>query len=222
MHPSSRQKLSCLTSQSHSRCCSWLIAMLSKNVSKKKSCNVCRAILATGREYCQVCSPHGFSYWVSSKRTGDKLFWVMVVKICFLGSSYFVKTAITDWIENPTVTTIDTGNNPVTNLDHPALTICKANGIYDVGEYLRAVFNNFQFACESSLESESCKATKTLRRHYSSYLEVVEDIDTRLVGAFSFFVILFENIVLFAFNSRLVSLGSSINFGSLAKTIISK
>ena len=159
--------------------------MPSKSMTRGGRCNLCRDILATGKEYCEVCSPPGFSYWVNSERKGDKLFWVLVVFMCLLGSGYFVKTAITDWIENPTVTTIDSNNNPVTNLDHPALTICKANGIYDVGEYLHAVFNNLKFACNSSLESESCEATKTLRRHYSSYLDLEEN-SLKQMGGTSF------------------------------------
>ena len=101
----------------------------------------------TAREYCEVCTPHGFSYWVSSKRAVDKVFWVGVVLACFIVSGYFVKTATEDWRENPTQTTINALGIPIKSLDHPAITICKPNGIYDVGEYLRAEFNNFQFSC---------------------------------------------------------------------------
>ena len=57
---------------------------------------------STAKEYCENCTPHGFSYWVSSARTVDRLFWVTVVLLCFAGSSYFVKTAIDDWRDNPT------------------------------------------------------------------------------------------------------------------------
>ena len=149
--------------------------MMKMKMKREKNCSLCKSILATGKLYCQVCTPHGFSYWVNTERGGDKLFWVGIVIICFMGSSYLVKTAIKEWSQNPMVTTINTRRNPVTSLVHPAVTICKANGIYDVGEYLRAVFDNFQLACESSLESESCKATKTLRRHYSSYFNVEQD-----------------------------------------------
>ena len=140
--------------------------------TKHESCNMCERIIATGKEYCEVCSPHGFSYWVNAKRTGDKIFWLIVVLICFAGSCGFVKIAVEDWIENPTITTINTLYHPITKLNHPAITICKPNGIYDAGEYIRAVFNNFQYSCESDLKSESCQATMELRRHYAGYSEL--------------------------------------------------
>ena len=136
---------------------------------RTKGSGVGQSFLATARQYCEVCTPHGFSYLVSSKRTGEKLFWICVVLVCFTGSSFFIKTAIEDWYDNPTQTTINALGIPITSLDHPAITICKPNGIYDVGEYLRAVFNNFQFSCKSDKESESCQAVNLLRSHYTAY-----------------------------------------------------
>ena len=134
------------------------------------------ALTSTGKEYCESCTPHGFSYWVSSKRTVDKLFWISVVFFCFAGSSYFVKTAIDDWKDNPIQTTVNALGIPITNLNHPAITICKPNGIYDVGEYLRAVFDNFQFACKSDKASKSCQATHLLRDHHLSYSNMPQEI----------------------------------------------
>ena len=134
-----------------------------------KGPGVGQSLLDTARHYCEVCTPHGFSYWASSKRTGERLFWICVVLFCFTGSSFFIKTAIEDWYDNPTQTTINALGIPITTLDHPALTICKTNGIYDVGEYLRAVFNNFKFTCKSEKDSESCHATDLLRSHYTAY-----------------------------------------------------
>ena len=136
---------------------------------RTKGSGVGQSFLSTARQYCEVCTPHGFSYWVSSKRTGEKLFWICVVIVCIIGESYFIKTAIEDWNNNPTQTTINALGIPITSLDHPAITICKPNGIYDVGEYLRAVFNNFQFTCKSEKDSESCKAVNLLRSHYTAY-----------------------------------------------------
>ena len=128
-----------------------------------------QSFLGTVRQYCKVCTPHGFSYWVSSKRTGERLFWICVVLVCFTGSSFFIKTAIEDWNENPTQTNINALGIPITSVEHPAITICKPNGIYDVGEYLRAVFNNFKFTCKGDKDSESCQGVNLLRSHYASY-----------------------------------------------------
>ena len=135
-----------------------------------------RALRTTAREYCENCSPHGFSYWVSSVRTVDRLFWVSVVVLCFAGSSFFVKTAIDDWRDNPIQTTVNALGIPIATLNHPAVTICKPNGIYDVGEYLRAVFDNFQFSCQSDTDSDSCQAANLLRDHYSTYSNLTEGV----------------------------------------------
>ena len=137
--------------------------------------NVASSLTSTAREYCEVCTLHGFSYWVTSQRTVYKLFWVGVVLVFFVISGYFVKTATEDWRDNPTQTTINALGIPIKTLDHPAITICKANGIYDIGDYLRAKFNNFQFSCGYSNESESCHMANLLRYHYSSYSELIRD-----------------------------------------------
>ena len=139
--------------------------------------NVANALKSTGKEYCENCSPPGFSYWVKPASTVDKFFWVMVVFLCFACSSLFVKTAIDDWRENPTQTTVTALGIPIATLDHPAVTICKPNGIFDVGEYLRAVFDNFQFSCKSGNGTESCRGDMLLRDHYSTYSSLVDELE---------------------------------------------
>ena len=44
---------------------------------------------------------------------------------------------------------------PVTELPYPAITICKKNGLYDPGEYLRAVFNKFEYAYRAEEQGSS-------------------------------------------------------------------
>ena len=57
---------------------------------------------------------------------------------------------------------------PVTELNYPAITICKENGFYDPGEYVRAIFNNFQYTYEDG--DGSCETTALLRQHYKQYI----------------------------------------------------
>ena len=136
---------------------------------ERKRDNVARALTSTIREYCEVCTPHGFSYLVSSSKRAEKYFWLGVVLVCFVSSSYFIKTAVEDWNDNPIQTTINALGIPITQLDHPAITICKPYGIYDIGEYLRAVFNNFQFSCKSDKNYGGCQPENLLRSHYTEY-----------------------------------------------------
>ena len=57
----------------------------------------------------------------------------------------------------------------VTELPYPAITICKKKGLYDPGEYLRAVFNQFQYAYRK-YDKGSCNDTALLRSHYRNFV----------------------------------------------------
>jgi hypothetical protein len=140
-------------------------------MARKKKPSI-HPLLATGREYCEKSSPHGFNYWVTCTKINDRIFWVITVMIGVACSTYFCKTAINDWIKSPTQTTINALGIPISQMRHPAITVCKENSVYDVGEYIRAVFNNFQFACNDSISSQSCQPTTMLRNHYSKYSKV--------------------------------------------------
>ena len=58
----------------------------------------------------------------------------------------------------------------VTELDYPSVTICKEKGLYDPGQYLRSIFNQFQFTCRDG--DGSCNKTELLREHYQEYFRV--------------------------------------------------
>ncbi len=58
--------------------------------------------------YCEVTSLHGFAYWVSAPRVVEKAFWVFVVVIFGLFATLIINHAVTDWINKPSVTKIET------------------------------------------------------------------------------------------------------------------
>ena len=51
--------------------------------------------------------------------------------------------AISDWRDDPSVQSIKTFSMPVTEVEFPALTMCRPN--LDAGDYTRAIFNNLHF-----------------------------------------------------------------------------
>ena len=53
---------------------------------------------------------------------------------------------------------------PATELPYPSITICNKNG-YDVGEYLRAIFDNFEYSCKEG----DCEETRLLRSHFPEF-----------------------------------------------------
>ena len=64
--------------------------------------------------------------------------------------------------------TIETFSYPATEVEYPSLTVCKRNG-YNVDEYIRAVFDNFQVVCTTD---QSCNETSMLRVDFPHYLQV--------------------------------------------------
>ncbi len=60
---------------------------------------------------------------------------------------------------------IETFSFPVTDLHHPAITVCKSDR-FDAGEYVRAVYDNFEYRCKGSRGSSSCGKRKLLQEHF--------------------------------------------------------
>ncbi len=65
---------------------------------------------------------------------------------------------------------IDKFSLPATDLPHPAITVCKNGGRYDVGEYLRAVFDNFDYRCPTDGRGRCAPGDRTdlLRKHFDN------------------------------------------------------
>ena len=63
---------------------------------------------AQGKAYCEATSIHGFAYWVGAPRILERIFWVCVVIAGFTCASLIIHAAITDWIEYPGTTGIQT------------------------------------------------------------------------------------------------------------------
>ena len=53
--------------------------------------------------------------------------------------------------QEPTHYRIQTFNHPATELKYPAVTVCKKHN-YDVAEYLRAVFDNFDASHDTLIQ----------------------------------------------------------------------
>ena len=77
-----------------------------------------------------------------------------------------VSAALKGWSDNPDKVAIKTYSLPAREVPYPAITICNPNG-YDVGEYIRAVFDNFEFSCESG--SDHCEKSRLLRADYPGF-----------------------------------------------------
>ena len=94
----------------------------------------------------------------------ERAFWVVVVLIGLLIGLLMVSAALKNWSDNPEKVAIKTFSQPAREVPYPAITICNPNG-YDVGEYIRAVFDNFEFTCEKG----KCDKSKLLREDFPGF-----------------------------------------------------
>lgn len=94
----------------------------------------------------------------------ERAFWVVVVLIGLLIGLLMVSAALKNWSDNPEKVAIKTFSQPAREVPYPAITICNSNG-YDVGEYIRAIFDNFEFSWGRSTKMQKlAKTAKTQKR----------------------------------------------------------
>ena len=138
--------------------------MDTQTINKKK--DGLSSLAKTLTEYCQNSTIHGLQYCISASALVERILWVGVVCVGFTIAFTLVSSAIQHWIDVPSKVTIKTFSMPATELPYPAITICNKNG-KNVGEYLRAIFDNFQYACNEY--DGDCEKTKLLRSHFPTY-----------------------------------------------------
>ena len=116
-------------------------------------------------DFCQNTSAHGFQYWVSAGSLLERLLWISIVASGFTIAFLMVRSALSHWINNPSSVDIRTFSKPANELPFPAITVCNEHG-FDVGQYIRAVFDNFQHSC---VKGYNCNETELLRSHFPGY-----------------------------------------------------
>ena len=75
-----------------------------------------------------------------------------------------VSAAVKNWADNPEKVAIKTFSKPAKEVPYPAITICNPNS-YDVGEYIRAVFDNFEYSCKM----DKCAKSRSLRTDFPGF-----------------------------------------------------
>ena len=88
--------------------------------------------------YCESSSLHGLKYITEDGRHWtERVLWIMLCLCGFILTVYFIHPIWARWNEKPTITTLDSTDHPVWEIDYPAVTICPANKV--VEEKLRRV-----------------------------------------------------------------------------------
>lgn len=74
----------------------------------------------------EVSTVHGLRYVLKcTSHLVDRLFWAIIVIVAFSLSLYMSVQIYTNWQASPVVTTIGTNALPITDLDFPAITLCR-------------------------------------------------------------------------------------------------
>ena len=118
-------------------------------------------------DFCKSTSAHGFQYWVSAGSFFERMFWVGIVATGFTFASIMIYSTVCHWMNNPRTVAIQTFSKPSHEVEFPAITICNEDG-FDVGEYIRAVFDNFQYSC---FKGHNCSETELLRSHFPGHFD---------------------------------------------------
>ena len=101
--------------------------MISFNVKgKQKSQSKMSSFIDEISSFCNETSAHGFKYLHKGESSGPltKLIWFILIILGFLLVGVIVYSLVLDWNDNPVITTIDTTEFPITNIQFPTITIC--------------------------------------------------------------------------------------------------
>ena len=80
----------------------------------------------TIKTFCQRSSAHGLIYLVEDgTNLFIKIFWLIVVIFGLSTATILFETAKTNWYENPTITTLVSSSNPVSEVQFPTVTVCQ-------------------------------------------------------------------------------------------------
>ena len=90
-------------------------------------------ILNTAKEYASETTIHGFSYIANTEHhTVARIFWVLVVILALLITTFQMASLRTQWEANPVVTNLETIALPIEDIKFPAVTICPQGSVKDV------------------------------------------------------------------------------------------
>ena len=91
-----------------------------------------------------------------------------------------IKESVQEWNENPVITSVDSIESPLSDIDFPTVTLCHEPQ-YQVDNWAltEMIFNFFEFGCGSS--DFECKGSEALRKDFQPFLDIVFDYVTKKI-----------------------------------------
>ncbi len=89
-------------------------------------------LAAQFRDYADGTSIHGVKYTCEPGRASvERLLWVLLCAGSVVLTVAFMAPQYQKWRYSPTITSIETTNHPIWNIDFPAVTVCSNNKVMD-------------------------------------------------------------------------------------------
>lgn len=117
------------------------------------------AILQVSNDYSAVSTIHGIGYIGNRDHSnGGRVFWVLAVLIALACTILVVSKIVTQWLDQPILTNLDTVSWPAENIDFPAVTLCPQGSTADTMD--KFFYNQF----EEWLSKKIVKDPETIKR----------------------------------------------------------
>ena len=85
------------------------------------------------KEYCESSSLHGLRYITENGRHWtERILWVFLSLLGFILTVYFILPIWIKWHLKPTLTTLDSTDHPIWEIDFPGVTICPSNKAVEI------------------------------------------------------------------------------------------
>ncbi|CAG9830686.1 unnamed protein product [Diabrotica balteata] len=137
----------------------------SREKSTKKS--TCQSTYTYFKEYCNSTSIHGFKYLAEERSLGERLLWISLITMAFMGCGYLISQIYSKYTESPVIVSFATKESPIYTIPFPAVTICPTTIAR------KRLFNFTDFSRKMKVKE---KLTSTEER-YGKYISYVCDTD---------------------------------------------
>ena len=133
-------------------------------------------------------SLHGFKYLGPNHGCLSKILWTLILTIFIGYAAISVNNAITDWNDRPVITSVETIDAPVNEIQFPTITFCHEDYFQpDNWALTEIVFNNFELRCPDEKYNEhGCEQTMKLREDFEPFFKLIFEEIGKLIDQANF------------------------------------
>lgn len=173
-------------------------------------------------EFLSETTIHGFKYLGTRSGIVAKLFWAISIGLCLASAAIMIHNAWEDWEDNPVITSIESIDFPLKEVQFPTLTFCHEQYFKpDNWAILEVIFNFFEFTCGSQ-DADCFKSTK-IRQDFKPLFQKIFGVVSPIVDQIQFNDDLEKDLVLTKkLDNVIVALQENLtSFEKLEETLVS-